>query len=93
MGKVVHVHVVVVDKHSSVQVLGLEVEANVVEVSWVDLIVRRVSVCEVLRQRKRQVSCLEKRHLTLEVLILAGIVVRITVPDADSSGRKEVVGS
>ena len=39
MSKIVSIHVVIVDEHSTVLVLWLEVEAHIIPVSWPDFVV------------------------------------------------------
>ena len=56
MLEVVLVHIVIMQEHSSVHVLRLVVESDIVPVSRPDLMIRDLLVSEVLRQGQRQVS-------------------------------------
>lgn len=75
---------VVVQEHASVQVLREEVESHVVDVSGHDVINGVLLVAPVDGQGQRQVACLQKGHLTLEVLIFARVVVLVSVSNSNS---------
>ena len=75
VSKVIGVHVVVVDEATTVEPFRSQVEANVVPVGGPDFIVRMLSVTEILGQGHGQRSGFEQRHLTLEVLVFASVVL------------------
>ena len=51
--EVVCIHEVVVDEHSAVYILWLEIEANIVPVRWPDLVVIGFRMSEIGWNRKR----------------------------------------
>lgn len=89
MWEVILVHVVVMKIHAPIVVLRLEVEADIVPVSWHELVDWELLVTPVIRKGHWQVTCLENGHLTLEVLILASIVVLVPVTDTNTGSNND----
>ena len=84
MVEVVLVHVVVVLEVASVQSLRVEVEPHIVDVQRVHFIQRGFLVLESFGDGHGQVSSLQNSHFSLEVLVLASVVVRIPISHSDS---------
>jgi len=89
--EVIGVHHVVVDEGTSVLVLGLEVEANIIPVHRPHLVIRVLRVREVLWQGQRQSSGVVHGHLALEVLVFAGVVISVSVLHSDPRGLKHMI--
>lgn len=92
MSEVVHVLIVIVQIHASVKVLRQEVKPHIVDVCRHNLIDGNLLVAPVFGQGKRQVAGLKNGHFTLEVLILACIVVFVPVSDSDPGGHDGRLG-
>ena len=75
MGDIVSVHVVVMDVDATILALRLEVEADIVPVNWPNFVVWVRRMSEILGQGKGQASSLQESHLTLEVLVLASVIL------------------
>lgn len=58
MCEVVRVHLVVVQEHSAIEVLGEEVESHIVDMCWHDLIYGVLLVAPIDGERKRKVTSL-----------------------------------
>jgi hypothetical protein len=84
MGEIVHVLVVVVEEHASIEVLREEVEADIVDVSWHEFINGELLVTPVGGEGQREVTGLQDGHLTLKILIVTSVVVLVSVTDSDS---------
>ena len=56
VGNIISIHVVVMDVHTTVLTLGLEVEPDIVPVSWPHFIVWVCSMSEILGKREGQTS-------------------------------------
>ena len=72
---VVDVHHVIVDEATSVLLLGLEVEPDVVPVGGPDFVVGVQHVLEIIGQRQRKRFGIVEGHFPLEVLVLASVVL------------------
>ena len=88
VSEIVCVHIIVMNKTPSVQVLRFKVEAYIIEVGWPHLIVRWMSVMEIFWEWKWEISRLEQGHFSFKILILASIVKRIPVFDSNTRGSK-----
>ena len=75
MGKIVGVHVVVMDEATTVLTFGLEVESDIIPVGRPHFVIGMLRVSEILRERKGHASSLQKSHFTLEVFIIACVVL------------------
>ena len=82
--EIVQVHIVIVDEHTTVDVLRDEVEADVVPVGRPHLMIWRLSVTEVLGNGEGQGSGLKQGHLSLEVLIFASVILESTTVNTQS---------
>ena len=82
--EIVHVHVVIVKEHASVDVLRKEVEADIIYVSRHEFIHWKLLVAPVNGQRQRKVAGLKNGHLALKILILASVVILVSVTYTDS---------
>jgi hypothetical protein len=92
MLEVVHVHVIIVQEHASVEVLGEEVEANIVDVSWHEFIDGELLVSPVGGKGQREVTSLKNGHLALKILIVTSVVVLVSIADSDSGGGNNSEG-
>lgn len=84
MSKVVRMHLVVVQEHTAIEVLGKEVKSHVVDMCRHNLIDGVLLVAPINGKRKGKVASLQEGHFTLEVLILACVVVLVSVSDTNS---------
>ena len=84
MGEIVVVHIVVVQEHASVEVLWEIVEADVVPMSGHEFIEGELLVPPVRWHRQGKMTRLKDCHLTLEVLILASVVILVSIADTNS---------
>lgn len=78
MFEIVEVHHVRVEEATTVDALWLKVEAHIVPVQRLNLVIEAFhwrNVFEVLRDGQGQHLCLIERHLFLEVLVFASIVL------------------
>jgi hypothetical protein len=71
-------------EHASVQVLGKEIEADVVDMSWHEFINGECLVSPVIWEGEREMTGLENGHLALKILIITCVVVLVSVADSDS---------
>ena len=90
--EVISVHHVVVNEGTSVLVLGLKVESDIVPVHRPNFVVGMLRVSEVLRNGQGKGTGVIHGHLALKVLILASVVVCVSVLDADPGSLEHVVG-
>jgi hypothetical protein len=72
------------EEHAAIHVLRQEVESDIIPMSRHNLMVGNLLVSEVFRKRKGEIPSLENSHLTLEVFILASVVILISISDTDS---------
>ena len=75
VSEVIGVHVVVMDEAATIETLGAQVEADIIPVGRPDFIIRMLSMSEVLGQWHRERPGFKKGHLTLEILVLACVVL------------------
>ena len=75
VSEIVGVHEVVVDEATTVLTLRLQVEPDIVPVSGPNFVIGVLRMSEILGDRKGQTSGFKEGHLTLEVLVLACVVL------------------
>ena len=79
-------HIVIVKEHSSVHVLWLIIEPNIIPMSRHHFIDRDLLMSEIFREGHWEMAGLQKSHLTLEILVLACVIVFISVTNSNSGG-------
>ena len=84
--EIVCIHIVVVNEHSSVLLLWLEIKSHIVPVGWPHFVVWMGSMSEVFWDWHWQGSGLHQGHLTLEVLIVTSVVITVSVDNTDAGG-------
>ena len=75
MVDIVGIHHVVVDENPAIYIAWLEVETNIVPVSWPDVVLLKFCMPEIGWDGKGQGSRFEQSHVSLEVLIFTCIVL------------------
>ena len=89
--EIVSVHIVVMHVHTTILMFRLEIETNVVPVSWPDFIVGVDSVTEVFGDWHGEGSSLKQSHLFFKIFVFARVIVLVSVHDTNAGCTHKMV--